>query len=126
MKILADENCDIAIVLGLRARGHDVVTIAELAPSIDDASVFVMAQKDGRFLLTSDQDFGVIAERARLRPPAVVLMRLERVLPSNRAQIVLRAFDEIDEGSFDRFIVIEPHQIRSRLYEPRGGSHSSN
>ncbi len=78
-----------------------------------------MAQEGGRLLLTSDQDFGVIAEHAMLRPPAVVLMRLERVSPLNRVQIVLRAFDEIDEGSFDRFIVIEPHQIRSRLYEPR-------
>ena len=118
MKILADENCESEILTGLRARGHDVVTIGELAPSIDDLSIFAMAQRDGRLLLTSDHDFGVIAEHAGLRPPAVVLMRLERVSPPRRAQIVLRAFDEIAEGIADKFIVIEPSQIRTRVYEP--------
>jgi predicted nuclease of predicted toxin-antitoxin system len=120
MKILADENCELEIVVGLRALGHDVVTIAELAPSLDDPSIFAMAQREGRLLLTNDQDFGVIAEHARLRPPAVVLLRLERVSPPKRVQIAPRAFDEIDEGVSGTFFVVEPHQIRSRLYEPKG------
>lgn len=121
MKILADENCESEIVEGLRVRGHDVITIAELAPSLDDLNIFAMAQREGRLLLTSDHDFGVIAEHAKLRPPVVVLMRLERVSPPKRAQITLRALDEIGEDAADRFIVVEPHQIRSRQYEPERG-----
>jgi predicted nuclease of predicted toxin-antitoxin system len=99
-------------------RGHDVITVSELAPSIDDPSIFAMTQREGRPLLTSDQDFGLIAEPAELRPPVVVLMRLERISPPKRAEIALRAVDEIADGVVDRFIVIEPHQIRSRVYEP--------
>jgi predicted nuclease of predicted toxin-antitoxin system len=118
MKVLADENCELELVDRLRTRGYDVVTIAELAPSIDDESIFAIAQSDGRVLLTSDQDFGLIAEHARVRPPAVALMRLERVSPPRRVQIVLDALDSLSGASTGVFIVIEPHQVRSRQYEP--------
>jgi predicted nuclease of predicted toxin-antitoxin system len=118
MKILADENCETELVAGLRDRGHDVITIAELAPSIDDEVIYAIAQKEARVLLTSDQDFGLIAEHARVRPPAVALMRLERVSPPRRLQIVLDAIDDLSETRTGTFIVIEPHQVRSRCYEP--------
>lgn len=118
MKILADENCEVAIVAELRARGHDIVTIVKLAPSTDDESIFALAQKEGRVLLTSDQDFGLIAEHASVRPPTVALMRLERISPPKRVQIVSDAIDSLGETRTNSFIVIEPHQVRSRNYEP--------
>lgn len=118
MKILADENCETELIASLRMRGHDVVTIMELAPSIDDEVIYAIAQREGRVLLTSDQDFGLIAEHARMRPPAVALMRLERVSPPRRVQIVLDAIDDLSEIRTDTFIVIEPYQVRSRYYEP--------
>lgn len=118
MKILADENCEREMVDGLRAAGYDVVTISEIAPSDDDASIFQFAQREGRVLLTNDQDFGVIAEHADLRPPAVALMRLERVSPPRRTELVLRAFAQLDEVLKNQFVVIEPHQTRVRVYQP--------
>jgi predicted nuclease of predicted toxin-antitoxin system len=64
MKILADENCEREMIDKLRALGHDVVTIVDIAPSTDDESVFQFAAREGRVLLTNDRDFGVIAERS--------------------------------------------------------------
>ena len=98
MKVLADENCEREMIDRLRALGHDVVTIADIAPSIDDASIFQFAAREERVLLTNDQDFGVIAEHATSRPPAVALMRLDRVNPPLRIDLVLRALTELDDG----------------------------
>jgi predicted nuclease of predicted toxin-antitoxin system len=118
MKVLADENCEREMIDSLRLAGHDVVSILDMSPSIDDGMVFGLAQKEGRILLTSDRDFGMIAEHASMRPPAVILMRLERLSLRRRIEIVLRTFAELGDGTDRQFIVIEPHQVRARVYEP--------
>jgi predicted nuclease of predicted toxin-antitoxin system len=117
MKIIADENCEREMIDSLRSVGH-VVTILDLAPSIDDDTVFTLARKQGRILLTNDHDFGVIAEHSEARPPAVILMRLERLSFSRRMEIVLQTVAELGNDISGQFVVIEPHQVRSRQYEP--------
>ena len=118
MKILADENCERDMIDALRREGHDVLSILDLSPSIDDGEVFNLAHNEDRVLLTNDRDFGVIAERANARPPAVVMMRLDRLSLSRRTEIVLHTFSELNASIDRQFIVIEPHQVRTRVYEP--------
>ena len=118
MKLLADENCERKMIENLRAAGHDVVTILDMSPSIDDETVFKLARSEGRVLLTNDRDFGLIAERAANRPLAVLLMRLDPLSLGRRIDVVLRSLAELGDGLVGQFIVIEPHQIRSRIYEP--------
>jgi predicted nuclease of predicted toxin-antitoxin system len=118
MKIFANENCEREMVNRLRAAGHDAVTILDMAPSIDDRAVFELARKEDRVLLTNDHDFGVIAEHSKSRPPAIVLMRLDRLSFRRRMEIFLQTFAELGNNLPGQFIVIEPHQIRGRLYEP--------
>ncbi|HEY4940759.1 MAG TPA: DUF5615 family PIN-like protein [Rhizomicrobium sp.] len=118
MKVLADENCERAMINGLRKAGHDVTTILDLSPSMDDMMVFKLAEGERRVLLTSDRDFGLIAEHADMRPPAVILMRLGRLSLRRRTEIVLRTFAELGDSIDNQFIVIEPHQVRTRVYEP--------
>ncbi|HEX4534309.1 MAG TPA: DUF5615 family PIN-like protein [Rhizomicrobium sp.] len=117
MKIVADENCEAEIVTGLRKLGHDVASITELAPGMNDEEIFAWAHREGRVLLTSDHDFGLIAEHARLRPAAVILMRLERVSSPSRVRIALEAITALGESVSQQFFVVEPHQIRGRAYE---------
>ncbi|HWD25940.1 MAG TPA: DUF5615 family PIN-like protein [Rhizomicrobium sp.] len=117
MKVLADENCERELVNDLRKAGHDVISILDTSPSIDDGMVFELAQNEGRVLLTNDHDFGALAEHAEKRPPAVLLMRLERVSLRRRIDTVLRALTELSGDINARFIVIEPHQTRTRVYE---------
>jgi predicted nuclease of predicted toxin-antitoxin system len=118
MKVLADENCEREMIDALRDAGHDVITILDLSPSMDDAKVFNLARSEGRILVTNDRDFGLIAERADLRPPAVVLMRLERLSLPGRIEIVLRALAGLGQSIDNQFIVIEPHEVRTRTYAP--------
>jgi predicted nuclease of predicted toxin-antitoxin system len=114
VQILADENCDGIIVSQLRSAGHDVASVMEIMPGAPDAAIFLRAAEDHRVLLTHDHDFGLIAERAQTRPPAVVLMRLGQLSALARAEMVMKVFAQLGESLLGRFVVIEPEQVRDR------------
>ncbi|WP_246700373.1 DUF5615 family PIN-like protein [Rhodopseudomonas sp. WA056] len=61
MRWLADECVPASLVAALRADGHDVLYVAEMAAGLSDAEVVTMAASDGRLLLTEDNGFGVRA-----------------------------------------------------------------
>jgi hypothetical protein len=44
MRFLADESCDFAAVQALRASGHDVVAVAEIARGSEDSVVIELAR----------------------------------------------------------------------------------
>ena len=44
MRFLADESCDFAVVRALRAAGHEVSAVAEMARGAKDAEVMVEAR----------------------------------------------------------------------------------
>ena len=117
MKILADENCEREMFDALRSAGQDVASVLDMSPSMDDGAVFELAQSESRVLLANDRDFGVIAEHAEMRPPAVIPMRLERLGLHHRIETVLRTFAELGGDVGGQFIVIEPHQVRTRVYK---------
>ncbi|MDZ4786762.1 MAG: DUF5615 family PIN-like protein [bacterium] len=58
MKLLVNENIPKASVHDLRRRGHDVVSVAEVAPAISDRQVLKMAETEGRIIITFDSDYG--------------------------------------------------------------------
>lgn len=58
MRLLADESCDFSVVRVLRAAGHDVVAVSEVALGATDDEVTDLARREKRILLTEDKDFG--------------------------------------------------------------------
>jgi predicted nuclease of predicted toxin-antitoxin system len=66
-----------ALVAQLRAKGHDVSYVAELAPSQPDAGVIALAQQETRLLLTEDKDFGELVCRRSRSVPGLVLIRID-------------------------------------------------
>jgi hypothetical protein len=66
LKSLADENVILALVLGLRRRGMDVLTVQDLGKrGEDDPLLLDIAYQRDRIVLTNDQDFlSLAAERA--------------------------------------------------------------
>jgi predicted nuclease of predicted toxin-antitoxin system len=80
MNFLADESVDQPVVEGLRADGHDVLAVAEIAPSIPDESVLTMANQREAILLTADKDFGELVFRQHRISAGVVLMRLVQLV----------------------------------------------
>ena len=80
--IVADENIPALVVEALRAAGHDVTYITEIAAGIDDDEVLERARALSAILLTADKDFGELA--FKVRAPAIagiVLFRLAGLAP---------------------------------------------
>jgi predicted nuclease of predicted toxin-antitoxin system len=76
MNILADESVDQPIVERLRADGHDVLAVVEMAPGLPDEDVLTLANQRGAVLLTADTDFGELVFRQHRLATGVVLIRL--------------------------------------------------
>ncbi len=56
MKFFADENIDRQIVDRLRQDGHQVLSAAEVEPSISDDQVLTRDNLENSILLTADKD----------------------------------------------------------------------
>ena len=118
MKFLCDEGVERHVVELLREKGHEVLYVAELSPSIGDHEVLDLATREGSILLTSDKDFGELVFRRGQAHEGVVLLRLHGLKPSEKAQAVLSVVERHGGELGNAFAVVEPERIRIR----RGGS----
>lgn len=114
MKFLVDESVEYRVVEFLRSAGHDVASIAEDAPSTQDAQVLSRARRAKRILLTNDKDFGTLVFFDRHPHVGVILMRLPKEDASskiNKLRLVLSRYGDILSESF---IVITQENVRVR------------
>ena len=114
MTFLADESVDQPIVVRLRDDGHDVVAVAEVAPTLPDATVLAQAIQRGDLLLTADKDFGEIVFRQRQVTAGVVLSRLAGLSPEAKARVVSGVIREREGEIPGAFTVISPGMVRIR------------
>jgi predicted nuclease of predicted toxin-antitoxin system len=112
MRFLADESCDFAIVRALRAAGHEVLAVAEAAPSAGDPDVLRLALGERRILLTEDKDFGGFVFAHGHRAHAVLLLRYPRSVRGFIASEVVRLVAEQGDRLLGCFVVIRPGRIR--------------
>ena|SRR5947209_4972572 len=118
MKFVADESVDGPIVARLRAAGHDVDYIAEMAPGIADEEVLAIGNRGGAVLITADKDFGALVYRLQQAHRGVVLLRLAGVAPEEKARIVIAAVEQRADRLSGAFVVIAERAIRIRT-DPR-------
>jgi predicted nuclease of predicted toxin-antitoxin system len=111
---LADECIDTGSISHLRAAGHDVLYVAELAPSVSDAEVMARARIEQRILLTEDKDFGDLVFRRGLPVPGIVLLRINPALHTLKRLRLDAAIDRFGDDLFGRYVIIEGARIRAR------------
>ena len=114
LDIVADEGVDWPIVERLRNNRHEVVYVAEMAPSIDDAWILEYANEKGALLLTADKDFGELVYRQGRITTGVLLIRLRGLPSQTKAAIVAAAIEEHSEEIYGSFAVITPGMLRIR------------
>jgi len=114
MNLLADENVDAPVVDRLRADGHDVVYVAELAPGIPDDPVLDDANARSALLLTGDKDFGELVCRLGRVHGGVVLLRLDGLTPAAKAEVVAEVIRDRGPELIGAFSVISPGAVRVR------------
>lgn len=114
MNLVADESVEQDIVARLRADGHDVLYVAELAPSITDDAVLDEANVRTALLVTGDKDFGELVYRLGRVHGGVVLARLAGLSAAAKAEIVARVLRDHEAELPGAFSVITPGAVRIR------------
>ena len=112
MRFLADESCDFAIARALRAAGHDVLAVAELAPSAGDPEILRLTLTGQRVLLTEDKDFGEFVFAHGHRAHSVLFLRYPRAARGAIASNVVRLVAAEGSRLLGCFVVIQPGRVR--------------
>lgn len=100
MKLLLDEMLSPRLAQQLRARGHDVVAVAELPRylSANDPAIFSFAQDDGRAVVTRNiDDFrGLMSEAIRRGGShAGLVLVTNQAFPSGSGRLLGRLFNTL-------------------------------
>jgi len=112
MRFLADESCDFTIVRALRAAGHNVLAVAELAPSAGDPDILRLALAEQRILLAEDKDFGQFVFAHGQHAHGVLFLRYPRSVRGIIANDVVRLVAEQGDRLLGCFVVIRPGRVR--------------
>ncbi len=114
MTFVADENIDRQIVEKLRSHRHSVIYIIELERAIKDEQVLELSRRQDAVLLTADKDFGELVFRQRLIHSGILLVHLQGLPSSEKADIVERVVRSHSLELKSAFAVISKHSIRIR------------
>ena len=114
MRWFADECVDASLVEYLRAAGHDVVYVAELASGMTDVAAIALANEDSRILLTEDKDFGELVIRRRRPVPGLVLLRIDSERRTLKWSRLEAAIQKIGEGLLGHYTVVDEVRFRVR------------
>ena len=118
MRLLADENLPLPLVVRLRAAGHDVAYAIEIAPETEDSRWLDYAWRDGRIAVTSDRDYGDLVFRHREPSRGVVFLRLEALPLEERILRVEAVWGQIESAALGRFITVTTDRVRVRDLPP--------
>ena len=111
MRFLADESCDFAAVRALRASGHDVAAVAEIAGGAEDLVVIELARSQQRILLTEDKDFGQLVFAAAHRTAGVILVRWPVMARGNLGAALVELAAAHGDALAGAFVVVEPGRV---------------
>lgn len=109
MQFLADESCDFSVVRALRAVGHDVLAVAEIASGSDDSIVMDIAF---RVLLTEDKDFGQLVYSHSEPSSGVIFIRYPASARKALPKAVVTLVSEAEIDLVGRFVVMSPGRVR--------------
>ncbi len=114
MKILCDENIDLALVQWLRGDGQDCLWVRELSPSITDSQVLELAELDNRIVITFDLDFGELVFRERRNVAGILLLRFPEAKSATVVSHFAPIWIEVKDLLAGHFVVATPRKIRVR------------
>jgi hypothetical protein len=112
MRFLADESCDFRVVRALRAAGHDVTAVIELAPGAEDEVVIELALRERRIFLTEDADFGQLVYATGRPTAGVNFLRFPADARAHLPEFVVNIIAEFGSKIGERFVVLQPGRLR--------------
>ncbi|MFN8483510.1 MAG: DUF5615 family PIN-like protein [Anaerolineae bacterium] len=114
MRFIVDESTGVAVVMYLRAEGHDVLSVAEDMPQAQDDDILARAVEENRVLLTNDKDFGELAFRKGRQHRGIVLLRLGDDSADNRIRMTRLVLEQHLDQLPNHFVAVTDNGIRIR------------
>jgi len=114
MRFLVDESAGQSIVRHLRSLRHDVISVQEDRPGIEDTEVCTWANGEERVIITNDKGFGKLVFQERLPNRGVVLLRLRDERAANRVRVISDLLAGYEERLKDHFVVASETGVRIR------------
>ncbi len=116
MRFLADMGISPAILVELRAKGHDASHLRdEGLERLPDSAIIEKARSEERILLTCDLDFGYLMAVSGESLPTVILFRLSDMRPPNVLAHLHRTIDqEEDQLAAGAIVAVTDRRIRVR------------
>jgi predicted nuclease of predicted toxin-antitoxin system len=117
VKLVADECIPLPVVEHLRAVGHEVIWIRDLAAGAPDPAVLERALLLEAPLLTEDLDFGELVFRDQFGSAGVIILRMSGLSNASKAHTLASALRDHEAQLIGALTVISPGQIRIRRLE---------
>ena len=114
VKFLADECFSGALIRAMLAAGYDVTLSSAEARGAADEEVLSLALREGRVLLTEDNDFGDLTVRLGLPTHGVVRIELKQLEKVAQAQRLLDALATLGNQLEGALVTIEVARTRVR------------
>jgi len=114
MRFLVDESVGLSVVRCLRTLKHDVSSVQEQKPGIDDAEVCAWADAENRLLITNDKDFGKLIFRGKLASSGVILLRLQDEAAGNKVRVISDLLAGYGNRLAGHFVVASETEVRVR------------
>jgi len=114
MRFLVDECCPRAIVIGLRAAGHDVRYAAESDQSAEDRQLLSITLSEKRIVITEDFDFGELLIRDKLASIGAIIIYLPGMRPADRAERLVAALSDRSLRIEGAITILEESRLRQR------------
>ena len=112
MRFIVDECTGPGVANWLKNRKHDVVSIYEESPGLEDDRILQKAVMEERIIITNDKDFGEMVFRENKSHCGIILLRLKDDRTSNKIKTLEVIIDKYSDQLLNNFVVISETTIR--------------
>ena len=109
---MVDECTGPAVATWLRAQGHDVSSVHDEAPGLDDEAIVARAFAENRILITNDKDFDEKVYREGYAHCGVIFMRLANERRGNKIAVLQQFLERYGDRVQDAFVVVTDTRVR--------------
>jgi predicted nuclease of predicted toxin-antitoxin system len=112
MRFLVDECTGPSTARWLREQQHEVFSVYDEAPGMDDAAIILKAVTEQWVLITNDKDFGEKVYREGHPHYGVILLRLADDRSSNKIETLRRLLQQHADRIPGQFVVVTEQRVR--------------